>query len=144
MCAYLDGLHNILHSERNQVVRALHRLISPQREALWTTSTLCRVSHLKGDTPVASIDQRQGPDGKLVYRVRVRRKGTPPQTATFTKFADAKRWTQMTEGHVIEDLHFPSTKPTRHTVSETIERYLHEILPHMSTNTRYNQRYQLQ
>src|SRR5215510_9979168 len=67
-----------------------------------------------------------------------------PRPTPSTKFADAKRWTQMTEGRVIEDLHLPSTKPTRHTVGETTERYLREILPHMSTNTRYNQRYQLQ
>ena len=85
-----------------------------------------------------------GPDGKLVYRVRVRRKGTPTQTATFTKLADAKQWAQMIEGHVLEGRHFPSMKPTRHTVSETIERYLCEILPHKSATTRYNQRYQLQ
>jgi integrase len=93
---------------------------------------------------MATIEQRQGPEGKLVYRVRVRRKGTPTQTATFPKLADAKRWAQMTEGRVLEGRHFPSTKPTHHTVSETIERYVREILPHKSANTRYNQRYQLQ
>src|SRR5712691_6762341 len=79
-----------------------------------------------------------------MYRVRVRRKGTPPQTATFSKLAAAKRWAQMTEGQVIEGRPFPSTKPTPHTASETIERYLREILPHKSANTRSNQRYQLQ
>jgi integrase len=93
---------------------------------------------------MATIDQRPGPDGKLVYRVRVRRKGTPTQTSTFTKLADAKQWAQMIAGRVLEGRHFPSMKPTRHTVSETIERYLCEILPHKSANTRYNQRYQLQ
>jgi integrase len=93
---------------------------------------------------MATIDQRPGPDDKLVYRVRVRRKGTPTQTATFTKLADAKQWAQMIEGRVLDGRHFPSTKPARHTVSETIERYLCEILPHKSANTRYNQRYQLQ
>jgi hypothetical protein len=65
---------------------------------------------------MATIDQRPGPDGKLVYRVRVRRKGTPTQTATFTKLADAKQWAQMIEGRVLEGRHFPNTKPTRHTV----------------------------
>ena len=90
---------------------------------------------------MATINQRPGQDGKLVYRVRVRRKGTPTQTATFTKLADAKQWAQMIEGRVLEGRHFPSTKPTHHTASETIERYLREILPHKSANTRYNQRY---
>jgi hypothetical protein len=62
---------------------------------------------------MAAIEQRLGPDGKLVHRVRVRRKGTPIQTATFPKLADAKRWAQMIEGRVSEGRHFPSTKPTR-------------------------------
>jgi hypothetical protein len=93
---------------------------------------------------MTTIDQRPGPDGKLVYRVRVRRKGTPTQTATFTKLADAKQWAQMIEGRVLEGRQLSNTKPTHHTASETIERYLREILPHKSANTRYNQRYQLQ
>ena len=60
---------------------------------------------------MATIDQRPGPDGKLVYRVRVRRKGTPTQTATFTKLADAKQWAQMIEGRVLEGRHFPARSP---------------------------------
>jgi integrase len=93
---------------------------------------------------VAAIDKRTGPDGKVVYRVRVRRKGTPPQTTTFSKLADAKRWAQMTEGQVIEGHHFPSTKPTRRTLAEALDRYTKEVLPHKSAHMRYNQRYQLQ
>jgi hypothetical protein len=93
---------------------------------------------------VATIDQRPGPDGKLVYRVRVRRQGIPTQTATFTKLADAQRWAQVTKARVFEGRHFPSTKASRHTVSEMIERYSHEILPYKSVNTQDNQRYQLQ
>ena len=93
---------------------------------------------------MATIDKRQGPDGKPVYRVRVRRKGTPPQTASFTKLSDAKRWAQMTEGRVVEGRHFPSTKPTRHTLAEALDRYTQEVLPHKGTHMRYNQPYQLQ
>jgi len=92
---------------------------------------------------MATIDQRLGPDGKLVYRVRVRRKGTPTQTATFAKLSDAKKWAQMTEGRVFEGRHFPRTKLARHTVGEAIGRYTREVLPHKSTNTHYNQRYWL-
>src|SRR5262245_121591 len=98
----------------------------------------------RGENTVATIDQRQGPDGKPVYRVRVRRKGTPPQTATFTKLSEAKRWAQMTEGRVVEGRHFPTTKPTRHTLAEALDRYTQEVLPHKGAHMRYNQRYQLQ
>jgi hypothetical protein len=45
----------------------------------WTTSTLCGVSPHRGDTAVATMDQRKGPDGKPVYRVRGGRKGIPTQ-----------------------------------------------------------------
>ena len=93
---------------------------------------------------MATIDKRTGPDGKIVYRARVRRKGTPPQTATFSKLGDAKRWAQMTEGRVIEGHHFPRTKPTRRTLAEALDRYTKEVLPHKGAHMRYNQPYQLQ
>jgi len=93
---------------------------------------------------MATIEQRQGPDGRLVYRVRVRRKGTPTQTATFPKLADAKRWAQMTEGRVLEGRHFPSTKPTRHTLTEALDRYTREVLPHKGVHMCHNQHYLLQ
>jgi hypothetical protein len=92
---------------------------------------------------VATIDKHQGPDGKPVFRARVRRKGTPTQTASFTKLADAKRWVQMTEGRVLEGRHFPNTKPTHHTLAEALDRYVKEVLLHKGTHMRYNQRYLL-
>jgi len=93
---------------------------------------------------MAAIDRRQGADGRPVYRVRVRHKGTPPQTATFSKLSDAKRWAQMTKGRVVEGHHFPSTKPTRHTWAEALDRYTKEVLPNKGAHMRYNQRYLLQ
>jgi integrase len=93
---------------------------------------------------MATIDKRPGPDGKTVYRVRVRRKGTPTQTATFPKLTDAKKWAQMIEGRVLDGRHFPSTKPTRHTLAEALDRYTKEVLPHKGAHMRYNQRYWLQ
>jgi integrase len=93
---------------------------------------------------MAGIEQRPGPDGKLVYRVRVRRNGTPIQTATFPKLADAKRWAQMIEGRISEDRHFPSTRRIRRTLAEALDRYTKEVLPHKGVHMRYNQPYQLQ
>ena len=42
---------------------------------------------------MAIIEQRTSQDGKSVYRVKVRRKGAPPLTATFPRLTDAKRGT---------------------------------------------------
>ena len=46
---------------------------------------------------MATIEQRTNQDGKPVYRVKVRRKGTPSLTATFLRLTDAKKWVQITD-----------------------------------------------
>src|SRR5262249_34880026 len=92
---------------------------------------------------MATIEQRTGKDGQLVYRVKVRRKGQLPQTATFAKLAEAKKWAQVTEGAVVEGRHFPSTAAKRHTVSDLIDRYISDVLPSKRASTAYNQCYQL-
>ena len=54
---------------------------------------------------MATIEQRTTQDGKIVYRVKVRRKGASLQTATFNRLTDAKKWAQVTEGAVLEGRH---------------------------------------
>jgi hypothetical protein len=56
---------------------------------------------------MATIEQRTTKDGYPVYRVQVRRHGTPPQTATFAKLSDARKWAQGTEGAASEGQPFP-------------------------------------
>ena len=56
---------------------------------------------------MATIEQRTSQDGKPVYRVKIRRKGAPPLTATFGRLTDAKKWAQITEGAVLEVRHVP-------------------------------------
>src|SRR5262249_2827126 len=83
----------------------------------------------KGGTTMATIERRTGKDGHLVYRVKVRRKGQPALSATFTKLSEARKWSQVTEGAVLEGRHFPSQVAKRHTLSELIDRYLADVLP---------------
>ena len=52
---------------------------------------LASVSLSMGETRMATIERRTGKDGHLVYRVRVRRRGCPPQTATFPKLSEARK-----------------------------------------------------
>ena len=82
---------------------------------------------------MATIERRTGKDGHLVYRVKVRRRGTPPQTATFTKLAEARKWAQVTEGAALEGRHFPTAEAKRHTLADLIERYIRDVLPHKRT-----------
>ena len=87
-----------------------------------------------GATSTVTIEPRSGKDGQLVYRVRVRPRGSPPQTATFTRLSDARKWAQVTEGAAIEGRHFPTAEAKRHTLSALLERYIRDVLPHKRTS----------
>src|SRR5262245_30350043 len=93
---------------------------------------------------MATIVRRTGKDGHTVYLVRVRRKGTPPQTATFAKFSEAKKWAQITEGAVLEGRHFKTSEAKHHTISDLLARYRQEVFPQKRSSTVYNQIYHLQ
>src|SRR5215471_13013452 len=99
------------------------------RKSLWSTlgplscKTMQCLLYVWETPDMATFDQRIGPDGKIVYRVRVRRKGYATQTATFSKLSEAKQWAQITEGTVLEGRHFPTPEAKRHTVTDLIDRY---------------------
>ena len=92
---------------------------------------------------MATIVRRPGKNGQVSYRVEVRRKGTPPQSASFQTLAEARKWAKIREGAVLEGRHFPSAASKRHTVSDLIDRYISDVLPSKRASTAYNQRYQL-
>jgi integrase len=93
---------------------------------------------------MAAIDTYTTKDGRTTYRVRVRRKGYPPQVATFQTRTEAQKWAKIREGAVLEGRHFPSTAAKRHTVNDLIDRYMSDVLSSKRASTVYNQRYQLQ
>jgi len=41
---------------------------------------------------MATFDKHIANDGKITYRVRIRMKGCPLQTASFDRLTDARRW----------------------------------------------------
>ena len=92
---------------------------------------------------MATFDHRIGPDGKIVYRVRVRRKGYATQTATFSKLSEAKKLAQATEGAVLEGRHFQTPEAKKHTLTDLIDRYVREVLPHKRASTVPDQARQL-
>lgn len=92
---------------------------------------------------MATIEQRTGKDGQHVYRVKVRRKGAAPLSATFSKLTEARKWVQVTEAAIVEGRHFKTTEAKRHTLAEAIDRYLLDVLPHKSTSSIYMQTIQL-
>lgn len=79
---------------------------------------------------MANIEKRVSAEGNTSYRVKVRLKGYPVQSATFQRKTDAARWAQSIESSIRENRHFKTTEGKRHTAAELIDRYIHEILPH--------------
>lgn len=78
---------------------------------------------------MANIEKRTSKDGKIHYRALVRLKGAPPQSATFERLTDAKRWVQDTESAIRDGRHFKTSEAKRHTLAEAIDRYLAEVMP---------------
>jgi len=77
---------------------------------------------------MASITERIK-DGKAVYNVRIRIKGYPLQSATFSRLTDAKRWEQQTEASIREGRYFKTAEAKKHTLAELVDRYLKEEDP---------------
>ena len=74
---------------------------------------------------MGTIEERiSNNDGNITYRAKVRIKGAPAQSATFSRKTDAKRWIQKTETDIREGRHLRQAKSQRNTVSDVIERYL--------------------
>ncbi len=77
---------------------------------------------------MATIEQRKA-GSDTTYRVKIRLKGHPPQTATFERKTDARHWAQQTETAIREGRHFKTTEAKRHTLGELVDRYLRDVLP---------------
>lgn len=78
---------------------------------------------------MAYVQERKNQDGSISFRVQVRLKGFPIQTASFSRKTDAKKWAQQTEAAIREGRHFKTSAAKKHTLSEVIDRYIRDILP---------------
>lgn len=78
---------------------------------------------------MANIEKRTSKAGETSYRVKIRLKGYPGQTATFERITDAKKWVQQTESAIREGRHFKTSEAKRHTLAEMIDRYCLDVLP---------------
>ncbi|MGD9638714.1 MAG: tyrosine-type recombinase/integrase [Alphaproteobacteria bacterium] len=76
---------------------------------------------------MATIEKRETGKG-LQYRVKVRKKGFPAQTATFSRLTDAKNWANEIESSIVNNRYFPTNELRKRTISDLIERYIKEVL----------------
>ena len=78
---------------------------------------------------MASIERREGSNGKIHYRAKVRLKGFPPQSATFKRRTDAKNWVQDTESAIRNRRHFKTSEAKKRTLAELLDKYEAQVLP---------------
>jgi integrase len=78
---------------------------------------------------MASIEARTDSEGNKKFRVKIRLRGHPLQTATFVRLTDAKRWVTHTEAAIREGRYFKDVEAKRHTVESAIDRYVRECAP---------------
>jgi integrase len=70
---------------------------------------------------MANIQKRVGKDGLTSYRVQIRLKGFPPESASFERKTDARAWADKTEAEMKAGRHFGASK--RHTFNELADEY---------------------
>ena len=81
---------------------------------------------------MASIVKR----GTKQWRVRVRRKGQPPQTRTFDTKFDAERWATSVESKMDRGTFHDQRQAQATTLADALERWSIEILPGLAESTR--------
>ena len=80
---------------------------------------------------MAAIEKRTASDGTTSYRVKIRLRGQPVQSATFASLTKAKQWGTQTEAAIREGRYFQTVEAKRHTLAAAIERYEREKLQGM-------------
>lgn len=81
---------------------------------------------------MATISKRKSQEGKISFQVKIRLKGHPTESATFSRLTDAKIWVQQTETAIREGRYFKAREGLKHSLAELLERYVSEILPRKS------------
>jgi integrase len=88
---------------------------------------------------MATITQRTRSNGNVTYQAKIRMKGYPPQSATFDRKTDARKWVQDTESAMRAGRYFKSSEARKRTVAEMIERYERDVLPYKTTKLKQQQ-----
>ncbi len=92
---------------------------------------------------MATIEVRTSSNDLTTYRAKIRLKGSPTQTASFSRKTDAKRWVQATEAAIREGRYFNTSEAKRHTLGDLVDRYVREVLPTKPKNASNTKRHLL-
>jgi len=111
-----------------QITTTKYKIISPQATVNPNNNQEEKGSAVKG------IDERKNSDGSVSYRARVRVKGHAPITKTFSSLTLAKKWKKTTEVEIEKGRYFDKHEAQKHTMGETIDRYIETLLPKKPKN----------
>jgi len=78
---------------------------------------------------MASIEKRSDNKGQTTYRAKIRVKGFPTQSATFSSITKAKEWASRTENKIKDGKYLSEIQSKKHTIGEMIDRYIKYVLP---------------
>ena len=81
---------------------------------------------------MASIIKRKTKTG-ISYQAKIRLKGYPPQSESFRRLTDAKKWVIQTESAILEGRHFKTAESKKRTFNDLMARYYSDILPNYSS-----------
>lgn len=84
---------------------------------------------------MATIRKRVCSDGSITYQVQVRKKGCPPESASFARLTDARKWATSVESAINDGRFFPRKEAARHTLGDAITRYKRDVLYRKAANT---------
>ena len=85
---------------------------------------------------MAVIDERTGRNGQPVYRVRIRVKGKPTETRTFTKKTEAKEWARSREEALKSEINFGAAAHSKKPLAELIDQYIKSEVPKRRSDRR--------
>ncbi|MBS0656425.1 MAG: site-specific integrase [Verrucomicrobia bacterium] len=78
---------------------------------------------------MGAITKRVSESGEITYRARIRLRGLPLVSATFTSKSKAKEWMQLTEAAIREGRYFKHAESKKHTLNDLVDRYIRHVLP---------------
>ncbi len=73
---------------------------------------------------MATISRRVSKNGKTSYQAKIRLKGHPAYSASFSRLTDAKLWVAKTEVAIRTETYSLTNEAQKHTLAELIDRYL--------------------
>ena len=93
---------------------------------------------------MASIQRIVSPlTGEVAYRVQVRRKGRPPESARFPNRKEAVAWAESLESSIREGRHFPHAAAKRTSFDALAKDYVETVLPEFAAKERLTRERQL-